>query len=876
MGAQKPLQFMIKLIKYILFSSIVLIMQNTFAQSDTINIDVLNLKNKLENTTEKGVKANLLKEIIVKSFPNSPDDVFYYSSDLLTLGEQLNNNELVAFAKFYLGEYYYTEDEFENALKNYTESLEQYKLLHDQNQIAQLYLNLGLTNQYLNNYEQALEYYQKAIDVFTELENKEQVAICYQDIGTLYNDLTKYSLALIYYEKALDIFKELGNKSRSAASLQNIGVLHYNWKNFDQALEFYKKSLKIYEELKNLNGIGTSLSNIGLVYEENKQYEKSLEFYQKALLVFEELDYKPAIVYVYYNLGSINRNLKNLKKSIEYFEKGLALSQKHSLRDYTSYNYEALSSIYEMQGNHSKALLLYKQYIQLKDSIINEEKYRQIEEIEAKYQNSKHIREIENLKLDQQLKESELQQKDSQNIILLFSFIFIIIISVILFIFYRSQRKLIDKLNIETNQHKITSEKLKEAKDDLEIRVNERTLDLKKMNQHLLQEIEEHKITLENLRIAKNKAEESDRLKSNFLANMSHEIRTPMNAITGFSQMLEYENLPKEKRKEYIRLIGEGCSNLTILIDDIIDFAKIESGEVKIEKKEFNPHPMLEYLYDYYTNEIIKRGKENLHLTYANENKDNDITIYTDQEKLKQILSTLLDNAIKFTEKGRIEFGFILSLKNQIEFYVRDTGIGIEEKKQSIIFERFRQVDEGTTRKYGGAGIGLSISKSLVEMLDGKIWVESTLGKGATFYVNMPHKSKGKTLEFIQPEQFKWKGKLILVAEDKKINFEIIKESVNGTQAEVIWAKNGKEAIDLVQENPKIDLILMDIQMPVMDGLEATRKIKQIRATLPVIAQTAYALPQDSFKCIDAGCDDYIAKPIPLDEFLKKINKYIG
>ncbi|OFY07119.1 MAG: hypothetical protein A2W99_02435 [Bacteroidetes bacterium GWF2_33_16] len=867
---------MTSFIKCLISIYIILISQYSFAQSDTVNYELLNLKNKLETTNENGVKANLLKEIIFKSFPNSPDDVFYYSTDLLSLGEQLDNNELIAYAKFYLGEYYYTEDEFENAFKNYNESLEQYRLLNDQNQIAQLYLNLGLTNQYLNKYDQALENYQKAIDVFTELDNKEQVAICYQDIGTLYNDLTKYSLALIYYEKALDIFKEIGNKSRSAASLQNIGVLHYNWKNYDQALEFYRKSLKIYEEHKNLNGIGTSLSNIGLVYEENKQYDKSLEYYQKALIVFEELDYKPAIVYVYYNLGSINRNLKNIKKSIEYFEKGLVLAQKHLLKDYISYNYEALSAIYEMQGDYAKALKSYRNYVQLKDSIINEEKFKQIEEIEAKYQNSKHVREIENLKYDQKLKETELQRKDAQNLIPLFSVAFIIIIVIILFVFYRYQRKLVDKLNIETNQHKITSEKLREIKDELEIRVNERTQDLNKTNQYLKQEIEEHKHTLENLRIAKNRAEESDRLKSNFLVNMSHEIRTPMNAITGFSQMLEYENLPKEKRKEYIRLVGEGCTNLTNLIDDIIDFSKIESGEVKIDKKEFNPHPMLEYLYDNYTNEIIKRGKENLILYYSNENKNSDLIINTDQEKLKQILSSLLDNAIKFTESGRIEFGFIVSGNNQIEFFVKDTGIGLEESKQSLIFERFRQVDEGTTRKYTGAGIGLSISKSLVEMLDGKIWVESTLGKGSTFIIKLPHKVRSQTMEFIQPTQFNWKNKLILVAEDKKINYEIIKESLVGTQVEIVWAKNGKDAVDLVQTNDKIDLVLMDIQMPVMDGLEATRKIKLIRGDLPVIAQTAYALPQDSFKCIDAGCNDYIAKPIPLDEFLIKINKYIS
>ena len=865
-----------KLFKLIGILTLVLNPLFNIAQNDSIKNVLSDLKSKLEKTSENGIKVSILKDIISKSYPDFPDDIFYYSSDLLSLGKSMNDNNVIAFSKLYLGEYYYIENEFEDALKYYKESLDLYLLENKQDQVAKLYLNLGLTNQYLNNYDAALEFYQKAIEVFDGLNNKEQVAICYQDIGTLYNDLKKFSLALIYYEKALEIFKEIGNKSRAAASLQNIGVLHYNWKNFDQALDFYEKSLKIYEELDNLNGIGTSLSNIGLLYEENKQYKKSLEYYQKSLLVFEELNYNPAIVYVYYNLGSNYRNLNNITKSIEYFNKGLELSKKYSLKDYISYNYEALSAIFEQKKEYSKALNYYKLYVSIKDSVFNEDKFKQIEEIEAKYQNANHIKEIENLKLDQELKNAEIKKKDAQNLVLSISFLFLIIIVIVLYFFYRSQKKLTNKLNIETNEHKITAEKLSRMKDELEERVVERTQKLNETNKQLIEEINDHKQTLENLRIAKNKAEESDRLKSNFLANMSHEVRTPMNAITGFSQMLEYENLTKEKRREYIRLLGEGCLNLTNLIDDIIDFAKIESGEVKIEKKEFNPHPIMEFLHDHFTNEIIKRNKNELILIYSNENKDPDSKIFTDPVRLKQILSNLLDNAIKFTEKGRIEFGFIQNKKNEIDFFVRDTGIGLEDSYQEIIFERFRQIDEGATRKYGGAGIGLSISKSLVDLLNGKIWVESTLGKGSTFHVKMPHKFKDNNIEFIQPKQFNWKEKVILIAEDKKINFEIIKETLSITNVKILWAKNGQEALDIVKNTTEnIDLILMDIQMPIMDGYETTRRIKKIKKEIPIIAQTAYALPQDSFKCIDAGCDDYISKPIALDQFLLKINKFL-
>jgi len=391
----------------------------------------------------------------------------------------------------------------------------------------------------------------------------------------------------------------------------------------------------------------------------------------------------------------------------------------------------------------------------------------------------------------------------------------------------------------------------------------------------LLKEIDEHKQTMSDLEKAKTRAEESDRLKSNFLANISHELRTPMNAITGFAQMLAFEHLTNEKKLNYINQLQEGCKNLTGLVDDIIDFAIIDSGEAQIEMKLFNPHPVLEFLQDHYTNELIKRNKTNLLINYTNLNKENSLQIYTDQARFKQILSVLIDNAIKFTEKGQISFGFIHPDTNHIQFFVKDTGIGIEEQYREIIFERFRQVDESISKRYGGSGIGLSVAKNLTKLLNGKLWFESTLGAGTTFYFEIPYESTKEEFNIILNQKMNWSNKTILVAEDKKINFEIIKETLSETGAELILAKNGQEAIDLISNNHKIDLILMDIQMPVVNGYDATKQIKKINNLIPIIAQTAYAMPQDSVKCIDAGCDDYISKPISLDQFIIKLSRFL-
>lgn len=849
----------------------------SFAQEDSLKTEFNQLEQRLLKTEQEGLKIPIYKDLIKLCFPNKLDLVFKYSEQLFEISETLNNIDASAFSTFYIAEYYFSFDNFEMADKYYNKALLIYQSLENKAQIMQIYHNLGLVNQYLNNYDAALTCYQKSIELADDLGNTEQVAISYQDIGTLYNDLEKYSLSFYYYEKALDIYKLAGNKKRIGAIYQNIGVLQYNWGDFDKSLDFYTKSLRIYESLQDKQNIAISLSNIGLVYEHGENYSMALDYYQKALIIFEEIGYKPTLVYIFYNMGSLYRNINNYAKSIEYFEKGLTLSKELSMKDYISYNYEALSGVYEDMGSLVKALNNYKEFTVIKDSLFNEEKHQQIEELEAKFQTAQNEKEIKFLKLDQELKNAKLKKKENQNLILIISSILTLLIAFTLFLFVRLQKNITKKLQSEIEERKKTENQLNQIKEELEERVRKRTADIAETNDKLIIEIDEHKKTMNSLEIAKNKAEEADRIKTNFLANMSHEVRTPMNAITGFSQMLVYDHLSNQKRREYITMVQEGCNNLTNLIDDIVDFAAIESGQAKIEKKEFNPHPILEFLYDHYTNELVKRDKEGLIISYANENSENDIAIYTDPARLKQILSILIDNALKFTEKGHVEFGFTHPNNTEIQFYVRDTGIGIDEKYFNQIFERFRQIDEGTTKKYGGAGIGLSVAKNLIELLGGKVFVESTLGRGTSFYFNLPFKIEEATLvNNVQPNQFNWENKVILVAEDKKINFEIIKETLSLTHINLLWAKNGEEALRFVQANDHIDLILMDIQMPVMDGYECTKRIKEITTAIPIIAQTAYALPQDSYKCFDAGCDDYISKPISLDQFLIKINKYLS
>jgi PAS domain S-box-containing protein len=373
---------------------------------------------------------------------------------------------------------------------------------------------------------------------------------------------------------------------------------------------------------------------------------------------------------------------------------------------------------------------------------------------------------------------------------------------------------------------------------------------------------------------AKQRAEESDKLKTAFLANMSHEIRTPMNGIMGFSGLLAKNNLAKEKKQKYIEIIKQNSHQLLSIINDLVDISKIEAGQIDIEEDEVRLDLLSRSLADLYYQKAIDKN-----IDFYLDNKGVDILIKTDETKLRQILINLLDNAFKFTHKGEIKFGYEVK-DSFIEFFVSDTGIGIDKESTAIIFERFRQVEITSARKYGGTGLGLSISKAYIEKMGGKIWVDSEIDKGSTFVFTLPLElSKGKTHEVqevdFEKDRIDWSSKVILVAEDELVNYKFFEEIFEGTKVNLIWAVNGQEAVEHCMVNETIDLVLMDIKMPVLNGYDATEKIKKIRPNLPVIAQTAYALIGDESKAFNAGCDDYIHKPIDIDELMKKIANFL-
>ena len=374
----------------------------------------------------------------------------------------------------------------------------------------------------------------------------------------------------------------------------------------------------------------------------------------------------------------------------------------------------------------------------------------------------------------------------------------------------------------------------------------------------------------ESLRQAKEKAEQADKMKSAFLANVSHEIRNPMNGIMGFVQLLTRTTDP-DKLKFYTSIILQNSHHLIGILNDVLEISKIESGTIAIEKKPFVLNQMLGGLQRFFESEVKLRKKNILIRTHFSRGEE--FIINTDDTRLYQVLNNLLNNALKFTEEGEISFGYEVTGAN-IRFYVRDTGIGIEKDKQQLIFERFYQLEEHSRKVYGGTGLGLSIARGIVEKIGGRLTVESEPGKGSEFSFILPldPDAGDVILQEMKLHDHDLKGKKILVVEDEYDNFQMIREALIPLKAEVIHACDGRMAVELCKDDPKIDLVLMDIKMKGMSGTEATNNIKSFRKDLPIIAHTADGFEGNRKRCKEAGCSDFVLKPVDVGELIRKIS----
>lgn len=429
-------------------------------------------------------------------------------------------------------------------------------------------------------------------------------------------------------------------------------------------------------------------------------------------------------------------------------------------------------------------------------------------------------------------------------------------------ILYDGFNDMLQSIEARKKERDTALEKLQDERENLEQRVLERTSELK---------------------AAKEKAEESDKLKSSFLANMSHEIRTPLNAILGFSALIQDSSTSPAELQSYYKMMDSSGNDLMHLIDDILDISKIEANQIKINFQETSVMKLADEVFRSFKQSLSTEIPDNTVTPYFIAPPDKaEYILFTDPFRIKQILLNILNNAIKFTTSGSIEFCYFPNeAKTHLVFYIKDTGIGIPKDQQEKIFERFTKVADIKTKHYRGTGLGLSIALKLTQLLKGEIRVESELNVGTAFYLSFPlsniitsenitiEKQRDPSLDFLS-------GKVILIAEDVEYSYRYLQIILAKNQdVKILWAKNGLEAVDLFRQNKDINIILMDIQLPELNGLDAARIIKSEKNSLPVIAQTAYATPSDIESITEAGCDHILIKPINKYELLRVIEENI-
>lgn len=770
-----------------------------------------------------------------------PGQALDYSREALNLSIQTGDSLRIARSLFNVGESYRQLGDNLEAFDHYSRSSKVYKSLKNVEGIADSYDKLGVILRIMGDYANALSYHLKAIEISRKNNYEKGIANALVNSGIVYRNLGKDDISLKQYNEALLIAKKVRDLNAVSIAYVSLGNVYYYRKDFVKALEYYDESLKIseMEAYQGENQSGT-YNNIGNVYREKRDFTKALLFYNKSLEITETCGDKNNQAVTYKNIGITYSKMGNIQLCTEFLNKSLELANSIKLRRVAKEVLYEFYLLYQQKNNHQKALEYYTAYSAVKDSLFNQNIYIRL--ALAQFEHELMNKNYENQILEQDNKIQELKLDKEGNLVrYLVIIVFLILISASFLVWlYRLKSRANRELRwLNSSLEMIVQERTKKILDEVELR-----------------------------RAAQEQAEAANKTLKRWLANMSHEVRTPLNVINGMIEMIMKSDSISEQTAS-LEIIRDASHSLMYMIKNILDYSIMEGGtKIELKKEKFDINAIAVSSVKAW---LPVCQSKNLEIQYS---IDPSIphSLMGDEDKLRQILNNLLSNAVKFTEKGeislaisRIPAGDPAQKSVSVKFVLNDTGIGISTNKQKLIFKGFIQEQDSIDRKFGGIGIGLTISRHYVELMGGTMDLKSSKGKGSTFSFVLDFDVADEPVKQGIDNELAARRLKILVAEDNLLNAQVLRAVLTRMGHESSLAENGKEAIDVLTRE-YFDAVLMDIEMPEMDGIEATRVIRSgssgvLNPNIPIIAVTAHALQDYERKSYEAGMNKYLTKP---------------
>nr|WP_299485882.1 tetratricopeptide repeat protein [uncultured Allomuricauda sp.] len=713
----------------------------------------------------------------------------------------------------------------------------------------------------LGNFDKSLEIYYSILKIYEELDDSFSVATTLNAMGEILKNNGKMLDAMDSYNRALKLFTEIGDKTEIANCLFNIGDTHMQMEQYDLALEYLGRALALDQEAQSDWGMAYDYEALGKVYGFQEKFADALEYHNQALVLREELGLKRELALSHSQIGVINLKLKQFARAEKSLNNAIEIAEEIKAKAVLKDNYAALSQLYEQTGDYQRSLEFKNKFIDVKDSLFNESKSKQVEELQVRFETEKKQSAIAALEKDAEITGLRLERQTTIRNIIIGAALVILLFAYFAFNRYRHNQR---ARYADEEKKRMLAEERKRT------------------------EIEKQRVV---------ELEKIDKLKDEFLANTSHELRTPLVGIIGLTESLKdgiAGKLPKAAM-ENLDMIANSGMRLSHLVNDILDFSKLKNKDIELSIRPVDIHA-LSTIVMRLSNPLVQDKK----LKLINSIPKDVPLVDADENRLQQIMHNLIGNAIKFTQKGYVTL--LSEVKNNmLSISVTDTGIGIPEGKFETIFNSFEQADGSTQREYGGTGLGLSVTKQLVELHGGSIVVTSEKGKGSIFSFTLPlsktdrkdFESKGfVSTDFVQsrstpqkdlplPGVSKKHGQeipKILIVDDEPVNRRVLENHLTVAGYEITEVSSGKEALKELDSENLYNLVLLDVMMPGISGYEVCEKIREkyIASELPVILLTAKNTVNELVVGFNAGANDYLTKPISKNELLSRIKTHIN